>query len=66
MDVGIRTRSSKIGIAMDKDKKRLIEQYIQLDPYRPTLDEAIVMPSAVKVWAVIGELSTAPRNRVAH
>jgi uncharacterized protein (DUF433 family) len=36
----------------------LLEQFIRLDPSRPTPEEAIVMPSGVKVWAVIGDLRT--------
>ena len=41
---------------MDDGLQRLIDQYIQCDPSRPTPDEAILLPSRVKVWAVIGHL----------
>ena len=43
---------------MDEHTRQLIDQYIQLDPDRPTPDEALVLPSAVKVWTVIGDLHT--------
>ena len=43
---------------MDEHTRQLIDQYIQLDPDRPTPDEALLLPSAVKVWAVIGDLRT--------
>jgi uncharacterized protein (DUF433 family) len=35
-----------------------IDRYIKLDSSRLTPDEAIVLPSEVKVWAVIGDLRT--------
>lgn len=45
-------------MAMDEQAQRLVDQFIRFDPSRPTPDEAIVLPSAVKVWAVIGDLRT--------
>jgi hypothetical protein len=43
---------------MDEKAQRLIDRFIRLDPHRPTPDEAIALPSGVKVWAVIGDLRT--------
>ena len=43
---------------MDEQAQRLVDQFIRLDPDRPTPDEANVMPSQVKIWAVIGDLRT--------
>lgn len=43
---------------MDEQAQRLVDRFIRLDPSRPTPDEAIVLPSEVKVWAVIGDLRT--------
>lgn len=43
---------------MDKQALDLIEQYIERDPHRPTPEEALVKPSLVKLWAVIGHLQS--------
>lgn len=47
---------------MPKMRKRpdaLIEQYIELDPRRPRLDEAQVKDYGIAVWAIIGRLEAA-------
>lgn len=53
---------------MSDESERLIEQYIRVDPDRPTPDEAIVLPARVRVWALIGHLRSLSGdiNRVAH
>lgn len=43
---------------MDKQAQRLVDRFIRLAQDRPTPDEAIVLPSEVKVWAVIGDRRT--------
>lgn len=40
----------------NEQSNRLIDTYIRLDADRPTPDEAVVLPSNVKVWAIIGQL----------
>ncbi|MGH2584218.1 MAG: hypothetical protein ACRDJE_04830 [Dehalococcoidia bacterium] len=41
---------------MAQHTQKLIRRYIRMDPYRPTPDEAVVLPSSVKVWAIVGQL----------
>jgi hypothetical protein len=37
------------------DDQQLIDQYIELDPQRPTPDEAILKGTyPIKVWAIVG------------
>ena len=40
---------------MNKPTGHAIDGYIQLDPNRPSPDEALVLPARVKVWAVVGQ-----------
>ncbi len=43
---------------MGDEAQQLIDRFIRLTPERPVPEEAVVLPSAVKVWAVIGDLRT--------
>lgn len=50
---------------MPKMRKRpaaLIEQYIELDPRRPRLDDAQIKEFGIAVWAIIGRLEAAHGN----
>ena len=39
-----------------KRDKDLVARYVELDPNRPSLDEARLVGSGVNVWAIVGYL----------
>lgn len=50
------------------DEERLIEKWIEPDPWKPGVEEARVKPFSINVWAIIGHLAGDERNieAVAH
>jgi uncharacterized protein (DUF433 family) len=45
--------------AMLADKSDLILQYIAPNPYRPGVDEAMLVESGIPVWALVGAITLA-------
>lgn len=45
--------------AMLADKSDLIVQYIAANPYRPGIEEAVLVESGIPVWALIGAMTLA-------
>ncbi len=41
------------------DKSDLIVQYIAANPYRPGIEEAVLVESGIPVWALIGAMTLA-------
>jgi len=41
------------------DKNDLIVQFIEANPYRPGIEEAVLVGSGIPVWALIGAMTLA-------
>lgn len=53
---GAITKYGTEGSLMMGEAQDLITRYIEVDPYRPSPDEAWLRDSGVPVWAIIGQL----------